>query len=269
MKENLAAAITAPAKSSHISHNGHVSGSSQFTLGGVHWSRFRSTQGREKIMRAKLGMVVGGFMVLAFTCVAMAQFGMMTTPEVRGVFNPVVGEGASYQLVEEKGTKQFDIAIIGKDSSGGFWTEYSMQDPKGQTVYAKQLIMRQGTDAFVQRMIVQAPGQPPMEFSSTMQRMQGKDQKPQKLDFRAEAQDLGTESVTTPAGTFSCHHWRTTKDNTDVWISDKVKPWGLVKMSGKSSGTLTVTKLITDAKTHITGTPVSLEEMMKQKMGRQ
>lgn len=219
-------------------------------------------------MRAKVGMFAVVLVVLTFTFVATAQFGMMKTPEVRGVFNPVVGEGASYQIVDEKGTRQFDIAIVDKDSTGGFWTEYSIQEPKEGMVYAKQLITRQGSDAFVQRFIVQIPGQPPMEISSMM-KMQGQAAKPQKLDFRAEAQDLGTESVTTPAGTFSCHHWRTTKDNTDVWISDKVKPWGLVKMSDKSSGTFTVTKLITNAKTHITGTPVSMEEMMKQKMGKQ
>ena len=221
-------------------------------------------------MRAKAEVFVVVLLILAFTCAAQAQFGMMKTPEVRGVFNPVVGEGASYQMVDEKGTREFDIAVLDKDASGGYWTEYSIQDPKGQTVYAKQLITRQGTDALVQRMIVQMPGQPPMEISSMMQRMQGQAAKPQKLDFRAEAQNLGTESVTTPAGTFSCQHWRTTKekDNADVWISDKVKPWGLVKMSGKD-GTFTVARLITNAKTHITVTPVIMEEMMKQRMGKQ
>jgi hypothetical protein len=220
-------------------------------------------------MKIKIGVLAVVLAVLAWVGEAQAQFGMMKTPEVRGVFNPVVGEGASYQFVDDKKeTKQFDIAIVDKDTSGGFWTEYTMQDSKEGTVYAKQLIIRHGTDAFAQRFIVQVPGQPPMEISSMM-KMQGQATKPQKLDFRAEAQNLGTETITTPAGTFSCDHWRTTKDNTDVWISDKVKPWGLVKFSGKQSGTMTVTKLITNAKTHITGTPVSMEEMMRQRMGKQ
>jgi hypothetical protein len=220
-------------------------------------------------MRAKILMFMGSLLVLTCIYAAQAQFGMMKTPEVRGVFNPVVGEGASYQIVDNnKETKQFDIAIVDKDSSGGFWTEYSMQDPKEGTVYAKQLITRQRGDAYVERFIVQAAGQPAMEISAMMKKMQGQAAKPQKLDFRAEAQNLGTESVTTPAGTFSCQHWRTTKDNADIWLSDKVKPWGLVKYSQKDS-TLTVTKLITNAKTHITGTPMSMEDMMKQKMGKQ
>lgn len=220
-------------------------------------------------MKSRIAVLAVFLAALAWVGAAQAQFGMMKTPEVRGVFNPVVGEGASYQMVDNnKETKQFDIAIVDKDSSGGFWTEYSIQDAKEGTMYAKQLITRQGSDAFVERFIVQAPGQPPMEMTSMMKRMQGQAAKPQKLDFRAEAQNLGTESVTTPAGTFSCQHWRTTKDNADVWISDKVKPWGLVKYSEKNS-TLTVTKLITNAKTHITGTPMSMEDMMRQKMGKQ
>jgi len=45
-----------------------------------------------------------------------------------------------------------------------------------------------------------------------------------------------------------------------------VSPWKLVKMTTKDQ-TMTLTKVITDAKSHITGTPVSMEEMMKQRMG--
>jgi hypothetical protein len=207
-------------------------------------------------------------LVLTFAAGASAQFGnMMRPPELRGVFNPVVGEGANYQMVDEKGiTRQFEITVVEKDSSGGYWQEMAIQDPKGETVYMKMLLAKQGSDLIIQRSIVQTPGRPPMELTSMMQNQA----KPQKLDYRAEAQNLGTESVTTPAGTFSCQHWRTTKenDNADIWINDKVKPWGLVKTSSKS-GTLTLTKIITEAKTHITGKPMSMEDMMKGRMGKQ
>jgi hypothetical protein len=216
-------------------------------------------------MRAKIGMLAGMVLVLTFACVVQAQFGMMKPPELRGVFNPVMGEGASYHIVNEKGTQQFDIAVVDKES-GGYWMEYSMRDPKGETIYVKSLLVKQGDELFQQRALVQVAGQPPMDMSAMMQRQ---NKEGHKLDIRAEAQKLGTETVTTPAGTFSCDHWRTTKDNADVWMSDKVTPWGLVKMTSKSSGTVTLTKVITGAKTHITGTPVSLEEMMKQKMGKQ
>jgi len=215
-------------------------------------------------MKGKMVMLAAMLSVLALVAGAQAQFGnMMRPPELRGVFNPAVGEG--YQMVDDKGvSKQFDITVVEKDASGGYWQEIAVQDPKGETVYMKMLLAKQGGDLLVQRSIVQIPGRPPMEMSSMMQSQA----KPQKLDYRAEAQKLGTESVTTPAGTFSCEHWRATKDNTDIWINDKVKPWGLVKASGKT-GTLTLTKQITGAKTHITGKPMSMEDMMKGKMGKQ
>jgi hypothetical protein len=88
-----------------------------------------------------------------------------------------------------------------------------------------------------------------------------------KADMRTNAENLGTETVTTPAGTFSCQHWRSKKDGSEFWISDKVSPWKLVKMTGKDE-TMTLTRVISDAKTHITGTPVSMEDMMKQHMGK-
>lgn len=200
---------------------------------------------------------------------ASAQLFGKGAPEVRGVFNPVVGSGAGYEMDNKDGTKEhMEIAIVDKDPSGAYWMEFTVPEKDG-TMYMKYLISRQGNDAIVQHAIFQAPGQPPVDTSMTLstQGMRGaKQNQNQKLDFRAEAQNLGNESITTPAGTFSCQHWRTTKEGTDVWISDKVTPWGLVKMSGPSAGTMTLVRIITGAKTHITGTPISVEEMMRKQM---
>ena len=54
--------------------------------------------------------------------------------------------------------------------------------------------------------------------------------------------------------------------SSDVWISDKVAPWGLVKKVGKDRN-LPLTRLITGAKGHITGTPQQFDpmEMMRQR----
>jgi len=197
-----------------------------------------------------------------------AQLFGSSVPEVRGVFNPVVGSGASYQSVGKDGKKErdFEITVVDKDPSGGYWMEFSIPEKDG-TVYMKYLISRQGDGAIIQHTIYQAPGQPPVDTSKTMSTQGMQDRKHnQKLDFRAEAQNLGNESVTTPGGTFSCQHWRTTKEGTDIWLSDKVTPWGLVKMSGSQVGTVTLSRVITGAKTHITGAPISLEEMMRKQM---
>src|SRR5207245_5147976 len=53
----------------------------------------------------------------------------------------------------------------------------------------------------------------------------------QSADARDRAERVGNESVTTPAGIFTCEHWRLKDGSGDVWISDKVAPWGLVKMT--------------------------------------
>jgi hypothetical protein len=205
---------------------------------------------------------------LAMMCLpCRAQMGMgMRPPDVAGVFNPVVGSGASYEMISKDGRKtQVTMSVVEKDSSGGYWIEYSSRDPNGNPVYMKNLLLRQSDDIVVQHSVVQMQGQPPIEMSQmlSMKKMQSEKQ---KADFRANAQNLGTESVTTQGGTFSCEHWRSTKDGVEVWLSDKVVPWKLVKMIGTNE-TLTLVGTISDAKTHITGTPVNIQEMMKQHTG--
>lgn len=201
---------------------------------------------------------------LALSQLSSAQFGMGHPPDVPGVFKPVVGSGSSYEMVTKNESKMtIDIAIVGEES-GGYWMEVASQMPQmGGTVYAKELLIRQGDDLVIQKMIVQMPGRPPMDMSSMPHSIQSQKQ---KADYRAHAQDMGTESVTTPAGTFSCHHWRDTKDNNDYWLSEKVSPWQLVKMTGQEGRSMTLVRNITDAKTHITGTPMSMQDMMQQRM---
>jgi hypothetical protein len=220
-------------------------------------------------MKLSSRLLLIAFATTALTQLSSAQRGMMMQPpDIAGVFNPVVGSGASYEMVKTNGEKiPFDMAVVDKDASGGYWIEYSMQNPKlNGPVYMKNLTVRQSDDIIIQRSIMQMPGHPPMDMSSMMS-MKAMQSPKEKADFRANAQNMGTESVTTPAGTFSCEHWRNAKDGTDVWLSDKIVPWRLVKMSG-TTDTLTLVKIISDAKTHITGTPVSMEEMMQQHMGK-
>ncbi len=220
-------------------------------------------------MKLSSRLLLIAFATTALTQLSSAQRGMMMQPpDIAGVFNPVVGSGASYEMVKTNGEKiPFDMAVVDKDASGGYWIEYSMQNPKlNGPVYMKNLMVRQSDDIIIQRSIMQMPGRPPMDMSSMMS-MKAMQSPKEKADFRANAQNMGTESVTTPAGTFSCEHWRNAKDGTDVWLSDKIVPWRLVKMSG-TTDTVTLVRIISDAKTNITGTPVSMEEMMQQHMGK-
>ncbi|HEV2172479.1 MAG TPA: hypothetical protein VGR71_02880 [Nitrospira sp.] len=211
----------------------------------------------------KVAIRLSLLVLIAFAQFSAAQMGMGMgrAPSMAGVFSPEVGSGGAYEVLrkDENQKTNFEVAVIGKEGPG-YWIEYTMQSPHG-TVYAKSLNAREGDNVMVQKMIVQMPGRPPMDMGSMMKAhaMQSEES---KADMRANAENLGTETITTPAGTFSCQHWRSKKDGSEYWLSDKVSPWKLVKMTNKDQ-TMTLTKVITDAKTHITGTPVSMEDMMK------
>jgi hypothetical protein len=87
-------------------------------------------------------------------------------------------------------------------------------------------------------------------------------------DVHDKAEVVGTESVTVPAGTFTCEHLREKDGSSDVWISDKVSPWSLVKYQDSKS-TMVLTKVITDAKDRITGTPKKFDPMQMMRQGQQ
>ena len=188
-------------------------------------------------------------------------------PTLQGIFRPVVGSGAQYAIQDSSGNnRSWEMAIVGKESVGGkdaYWLENTMRGlPTGDMV-TKSLMVVEGNDMVVSRIIMQMPGRPPMELSGQMAQMLHYQK--QHADIRTDAEDLGSDSVTTPAGTFTCEHYRMKDGSGDAWVSEKVAPFGLVKWQGKDSSTVLV-KVITDAKDKITGTPQPFNPMM---MGQQ
>ena len=85
-------------------------------------------------------------------------------------------------------------------------------------------------------------------------------QETQPADIRQLAEEVGSESVTTPAGTFSTMHYRMKDGSGDVWVAEKAGPYGMVKFQGKDSS-MVLTKIIPDAQDKITGTPVPFNPM--------
>ena len=187
---------------------------------------------------------------------ASAQFGRMEMPSAHGVWNPVVGSGAAYQMQGKSGTSEIEFDIVGTETVAGkpgHWLETAFKGKEGLMV-TKTLMVIDGTSMEVKRMIMQMPGQQPMEFPMNMTMMMGRHKAPQSADIRNDAELVGTESVTTPAGTFVCQHYRAKDKSSDVWISEKVPPYGMVKMVSKDT-TMVLARVVTDAKTRITGTP--------------
>ena len=209
--------------------------------------------------------------VLAGAASASAQMGMgPRAPQFQGVWNPVVGSGGVYQVEGKNERKtEMEIAVVGSETvegKPGYWLEMAVNDPRsGGQVYMKHLIVLDGKQTHIKRMIMQAPGQPPLEFSPEMM-MRGQ-RSEQPADIRDKAERVGSEAVTTPAGTFTCDHWRMKDGSADVWVSEKVAPWGLVKMTGRDAN-MTLLRLVTNAKTRITGTPQKFDptEMMRRQM---
>jgi hypothetical protein len=226
-------------------------------------------------MRLKVSVIALAACAVGAVVGANAQMGMgPRIPTMRGVWNPVVGSGAVYQVDPKGGNKMdMEISIVGTETvegKPGYWLETGFEDPRGEgKMYSKVLIVLEGKETRHVRMIVQPPGQPPMEMP--MQMMQrGTQQPPQAADMRDQAEDVGSESVTTPAGTFTCEHYRMKDGSSDVWITPTVGPWGVVKSTGKDTN-MTLKKVVTNAKSHITGTPVKFDpmEMMRRQMDRQ
>lgn len=204
-----------------------------------------------------------GLLILIFAAAASAQFGMRSgPPQLRGVFHPEVGQGAAYDVQNADGKKMsMEISVVGKESAegkDGYWLETDLPgSPQGEMVM-KSLLVQDSGNLQVARIIMQMPGRPPMEFPSQM--MRAHDQ-PHPADVRTESEDVGSESITVPAGTFVCEHYRTKDGASDVWVNEKVRPYGLVKSQDKNS-TVVLTRVITDAKDKITGTPVPFNPMM-------
>jgi hypothetical protein len=118
------------------------------------------------------------------------------------------------------------------------------------------------------RVIMQMAGGPAMEMPTQSGRM-GSQASP-KTDIRGESEDLGKESVTTPAGTFSCEHYRAKDGSSDTWVSSQVPVFGMVKTQSKSSSMVLI-KVTSGAHDKIVGTPVPFNPqlMMQQMQSRQ
>jgi hypothetical protein len=221
----------------------------------------------------QLVMALFATLSMAFPLVAQMGMGMgARIPTLSGVWPPVVGSGAAYENTTTDGTKvNMEIIIVGKEDVDGktaYWTEMAAMDPRSSSpVYVKILMSVSGNTVTSSRMIMQMPGQDPMEMDAGMVPQNRRMQQTAPADIAEKAEAVGTESITVPAGTFTCQHYRMKDGSGDAWISDKVGPWGLVKSVDKDGSSLVLTKAITDAKDHITGTPKKFDptQMMRNR----
>lgn len=202
--------------------------------------------------------LVAACLALVTVAVAHPQMGMnfFKRPAIADFFKPVVGSGAVYQSVEADGStpkSSMEMYVVGREMVGlkeAYWLEFSIPEKEmNGTIYSKVLVSKD--DFETHRTIFQWPGAPAMEMPANMNSRAAK-----KIgDDLAKWSQVGTETITVPAGTFVCQHWKKKDGKGDVWENDKVTPFGMVKEVEPGSTDILL-KIITDAKDHITG-PVS------------
>jgi hypothetical protein len=184
-------------------------------------------------------------------------------PRLLGEFKPVVGSGAQYQMTAQNHTMSFAYVVVGQEDvegSTGYWMEIRSEDSgmAGEMVM-KQLVVLGGDKPQIRRMIMQPPGRPPMEMPMGM--MPGMGQREQGAGGRdtSPGEKVGSETITVPAGTFECDHYRKQDlhGTVDVWISSKVSPYGTVKMSSGEM-TMVLEKVLSNETSHIKGEPQKL-----------
>jgi len=187
------------------------------------------------------------------------------------LFHPVIGQGAAYQTAGKSGPdakpRTMEMGLVGKESvdgKDGYWMQIRIDTGNGITMVGKTLITP--VDFQVYRTIIQMPGQPAMEMPVNMSAANRGKMQESMEDWHA----VGTESVTVPAGTFSCEHWKNDKTGGEVWSSDKVFPFGLVKEAGKDGSTTILVKVLSDYPDRITGPVQKFDpQLMMQLMQQQ
>lgn len=173
-----------------------------------------------------------------------------------------VGRGSVYKLesTTSNRTMEFEIGVAGKErieDQDGYWLELTTHTGQGPMTI-KVLWLGQE----LKRLIMQRGNNDPMEMPAQfLQQMAKAMPQLQQLQYtqdtlKMKAKLIGRETVTVPAGTFECDHYRqlTEGKTLDVWISTDVKPTGLVKMT-RPDFTMELIRTVSDYKSKITKAP--------------
>ncbi len=183
-------------------------------------------------------------------------------PAFASAWNLVVGSGAEYaDDYDGRTVGSQDMAIVGTASihgRTGFWVEFFRPESAPEQLAEKSLILVEPKKVVFVRTIVQVAGYGPMEIPAgfmlmfcraNMEAMDGylfarpamTPQEAQATHYPnalmlahewsdvPKAKEIGTETVTTPAGTFLCQHWQFSRHRGDIWVSKGAGPFGLVK----------------------------------------
>jgi hypothetical protein len=215
----------------------------------------------------RITIFLGAALLAAAALLAQGPFSKLTDPtlDVRSVvWNPQVGQGSEYDITTKNGSKMHvTLAVIGKESLEGqpaYWLETGVNNSELGQIVSQRLTTLSAGKLRGGRWIIQLAENPPMEMpSGRTPAARANSQSETGSDFRSTAVRVGVESITVPAGTFQCEHWRAKDGSGDAWLSSNVVPYSIVKAADKDGGAILLTKNIANAKSHITAKPVPFD----------
>ncbi len=191
------------------------------------------------------GLVVGLGVIAMALPAAQSDVSM---PSFTGEWRPVLGAGGVY-LAQTAGqpAATWEMTVVGREGEA-YWIE--MYLPGMEQTVMKSLASPRG----VSRVIIKVGNEPAMEMPGSFMA------DAPKMDVKERGQYIGSEPVTTSAGTFTCEHYRVPDEGgtADVWVTTEVSPYGLVKMTSPRMS-MTLQRVITGATTRITETPQKLQ----------
>ncbi len=180
---------------------------------------------------------------------------------------PPVGSWVEYEFTGPSASGRSRMAVVGTENRNGrelTWYEMSFSSG-GQAMILKMLaeggLYHAMAEKTVEEMIVKAGDQPAMKFSGAMmERMQSQMGSDPASQFGAaceNAERVGEESITVPAGTFRAVHYRLTTGSNqgDAWIVEGV-PFGMVKWTGAKGETAVMVAKGDDAQAELTEEPM-------------
>jgi len=184
--------------------------------------------------RRSISLVLRLFIPVLFSLTAVAQ-GLVGDVLAGNLVKPKVGQWALYDLKDTTDNKSYVVrqAIVGEERVGrkkGYWLEVEITPLIGFPVVYKMLVTGPASDPRNVHRILFRQG------NGTVQEVPVEPTEPVGQQADSMKESLGSEEVTTPAGILSAEHYTLkTEDGTDhVWISDTVRPMGIVRMrSGK------------------------------------
>ena len=184
---------------------------------------------------------------------------------------PPVGSWVEYDFQGQGQAGRSRMAVVGTESRDGrslTWYEMSF-DAGGQSMIVKMLadggFYHAMAEKTIEEMVIKVGSQPAMKFSGAMmdrvrsQMNVGSDPASQFGQGCEDAERVGAESITVPAGTFDAVHYRlsTGPKPGDAWIVEGM-PFGMIKWTGSGGESVVLVGTGTDAEPQITETPMEM-----------